>query len=77
MKEYDFVVIGSGVGLTVLNEGLNAGWQCAMVEDRKMGGTCLTRGCIPSKVLVHPADLIREAEEQYQAAQGVNRSAVI
>ena len=27
-----------------------------------MGGTCLTRGCIPSKVLVHPADLIRESQ---------------
>ena len=62
MKEYDLVVIGSGVGLTVLNEGLQSGWECALVEDRKIGGTCLTRGCIPSKILVYPADLIREAQ---------------
>lgn len=62
MEEYDLVVIGSGVGLTVVNTGLQMGWKCALIEDTKLGGTCLTRGCIPSKVLVHPADLIREAE---------------
>ncbi len=62
MKEYDLVIIGSGVGLTVLNEGLNRRMDCALVEKGKIGGTCLTRGCIPSKVLVHPANLIREAQ---------------
>ena len=62
MKEYDMVIVGSGVGLSVLNQGLNMGWKVAIIEDAKFGGTCLTRGCIPSKVLVHPADLIREAE---------------
>ncbi|MEX2684388.1 MAG: hypothetical protein Q6373_022645 [Candidatus Sigynarchaeota archaeon] len=62
MKIYDLVVVGSGVGLSVLSQGLSNGWTCALVEMGKMGGTCLTRGCIPSKVLVHPADLIREAE---------------
>ncbi len=62
MEESDLVVIGSGVGLTVLSQGLSAGWRCALVEEGKFGGTCLTRGCIPSKVLVYPADVIREAE---------------
>jgi len=62
METYDLVVIGSGVGLNVLNAGLQLGMNCALVEDTKMGGTCLTRGCIPSKVLVHPADLIRESQ---------------
>ncbi|MHA1792154.1 MAG: dihydrolipoyl dehydrogenase [Promethearchaeota archaeon] len=62
MKEYDLVVIGSGVGLTVVSQAINYGWNCALVEEGKMGGTCLTRGCIPSKVLIYPADLIREAE---------------
>ncbi|MFX1418594.1 MAG: dihydrolipoyl dehydrogenase [Promethearchaeota archaeon] len=62
METYDLVVIGSGVGLTVLNTGLQIGMKCALVENAKMGGTCLTRGCIPSKVLVHPADLIRESQ---------------
>ncbi len=62
MESYDLVVIGSGAGLNVLNYGLQLGLNCALVEDTKLGATCLTRGCIPSKVLVHPADLIREAE---------------
>ena len=62
MENYDLVVIGSGAGLSVLNYGLQMGLNCALVENTKLGGTCLTRGCIPSKVLVHPADLIREAE---------------
>ena len=62
MESYDLVVIGSGAGLNVLNVGLQVGMKCALVEDTKLGATCLTRGCIPSKVLVHPADLIREAQ---------------
>ncbi|MHA2036187.1 MAG: dihydrolipoyl dehydrogenase [Promethearchaeota archaeon] len=62
METYELVVIGSGAGLSVLNVGLQVGMKCALVEDTKLGGTCLTRGCIPSKVLVHPADLIREAQ---------------
>jgi dihydrolipoamide dehydrogenase len=62
MESYDFVVIGSGAGLNILNTGLQMGLKCALLEDTKIGGTCLTRGCIPSKILVHPADLIREAQ---------------
>jgi mycothione reductase len=62
MKTFDLVVIGSGAGLTVLEEGLRLGLSCALVERGKIGGTCLTRGCIPSKILVQPADTIREAE---------------
>jgi len=62
MEKYDLVVVGSGAGLNVLNYGLQMGLKCALVENAKLGATCLTRGCIPSKVLVHPADLIREAE---------------
>jgi mycothione reductase len=62
MDKYDLVVIGSGAGLNILNYGLQMGLNCALIEDTKLGATCLTRGCIPSKVLVHPADLIREAE---------------
>ena len=70
MESYDLVVIGSGAGLNILNTGINVGLKCALVEDTKLGGTCLTRGCIPSKVLVHPADLIREA--QHAKKVGVN-----
>ena len=62
MKKYDLVVVGSGSGLMVLEEALSHGLHCAIVEKAKFGGTCLTKGCIPSKMLVYPADFIREAE---------------
>jgi mycothione reductase len=62
MKEYDLVVIGSGAGLMVLEAALDRGMKCAVIERAKFGGTCLTKGCIPSKMLVYPADLIRETE---------------
>ena len=63
MKHYDIAIIGSGVGLTILEYALRGGRSCAIVENTKFGGTCLTRGCIPSKILVHPADVIREMEQ--------------
>jgi len=62
MESYDFVVIGSGAGNSVLNQALNMGMKCALVEMSKFGGTCLTKGCIPSKILVYPADMIRDAQ---------------
>ena len=62
MDTYDFVAIGTGVGNSVLNTALNLGLKCAIVEEGKFGGTCLTRGCIPSKILIYPADMIREAQ---------------
>jgi dihydrolipoamide dehydrogenase len=63
MKKYNLVVVGSGAGLMVLEAALQQGLKCAIVERSKFGGTCLTKGCIPSKMLVYPADLIREAQE--------------
>ncbi|MFX1294524.1 MAG: dihydrolipoyl dehydrogenase family protein [Promethearchaeota archaeon] len=62
MKKYDLVVIGSGVGLNIINPAIQRGLNCAIVEMDKVGGTCLTRGCIPSKILIYPADIIREAQ---------------
>ena len=62
MDNYDLVVVGGGAGLNILNMGLSLGMKCALVEPDKFGGTCLNRGCIPSKILVYPADLIREAQ---------------
>ena len=70
MIEYDLAIIGSGAGLSLIDAALQAGLTCALVENSKFGGTCLTRGCIPSKILVHPADLIREAT--HGRAVGIN-----
>jgi mycothione reductase len=62
MKKYDLAVIGSGAGLMLVEAALQRGWKCAIIEKSKFGGTCLTKGCIPSKMLVYPADMIREAQ---------------
>jgi mycothione reductase len=62
LKQYDLAVVGSGAGLMVLEEALSQGLRCALIEESKLGGTCLTKGCIPSKMLVYPADFIREAQ---------------
>jgi mycothione reductase len=62
MKNYDLVVIGSGAGLMVVEAAVSMGLTCALIEKAKLGGTCLTKGCIPSKMLVYPADLIRETQ---------------
>jgi mycothione reductase len=63
MKDYGLIVIGSGAGMNVIDTALAMGLRVALVEEGPIGGTCLNRGCIPSKVLIHAADVIREAEE--------------
>ena len=39
------------------------GWSIGLVEKGVFGGTCLNRGCIPTKMLVHPADLAHDAAD--------------
>ena len=57
-EHYDLVVIGSGSGNSVPDEDLGD-WRIAMVEQGRFGGTCLNRGCIPSKMFVYTADVAR------------------
>ncbi|MGZ3514944.1 MAG: dihydrolipoyl dehydrogenase, partial [Thermodesulfobacteriota bacterium] len=55
--------IGSGVGLSIVFKALAAGLRVALVDKGNVGGTCLNVGCKPSKMLIYPADRIREIEE--------------
>ena len=57
MKTFDLIVIGAGSGLDVANAAAESGLKVAIVEKERMGGTCLNRGCIPSKLLIHSADV--------------------
>jgi mycothione reductase len=59
MERFDLIVIGSGSGLEVSAAAAEQGWRVAVVEEGPFGGTCLNRGCIPSKMLVHVADVAR------------------
>jgi mycothione reductase len=58
MREFDLIVIGSGSGLDVAHAAAARGLQVAIVERGPLGGTCLNRGCIPSKMLIHSADVV-------------------
>ena len=59
MDAFDFVVIGAGPGGYVAAiRGAQNGLRTAVVErDDRLGGTCLLRGCIPTKSLLHAADV--------------------
>lgn len=57
MKNYDVIVIGSGGGAKITSPAAKLGYKVAVIEEAALGGTCLNRGCIPSKMLIHPADV--------------------
>ena len=63
MKKYDFVVIGSGCGATIVDEAVGHGLKVALVDKGPLGGTCLNLGCIPSKMLIYAADKVVEIQE--------------
>ncbi len=63
MKQYDLIVIGSGAGLNVASNAHAHGMKVAVIEHGPLGGTCLNVGCIPSKVLIYPADVIRAMQD--------------
>jgi dihydrolipoamide dehydrogenase len=63
MEEYDLIVIGSGAGMNVASNAVQSGMRVAVAERGLLGGTCLNTGCIPSKVLLYPADVIREMDD--------------
>lgn len=59
MDKFDLIVIGSGAGMHIVSSAIEEGMRVALVEHGPLGGTCLNSGCIPSKMLIYPADMIR------------------
>src|SRR4026209_195536 len=63
---YDVVILGGGSGgYPAAVRAAELGLSVALIEKDKVGGTCLHRGCIPTKALLHAgevADSAREAE---------------
>lgn len=68
MKTYDVIVIGSGGGMKIALPAASMGLKTALIDRDALGGTCLNRGCIPSKMLIYPTDL----PELVQQAQKIN-----
>jgi len=62
LKEYDAIVIGSGSGATVVDEALEHGYSVALVDKGPIGGTGLNSGCIPSKMVIYPAERVADIE---------------
>jgi mycothione reductase len=59
----DLLVIGSGAGAKVALAGARLGLNTVLIESGPAGGTCLNRGCIPSKMLIFPALLAERVRE--------------
>lgn len=65
--DYDLIAIGAGSGgLSVVERAAEYGKKCAVVEAKKLGGTCVNVGCVPKKVMwfgAHIAEALRDAPD--------------
>lgn len=68
MDSYDLIVIGAGPGGYVAAiKAAKLGMKTAIVEQGDIGGTCLNRGCVPTKTLMHSTNFITEARHMQEA----------
>ncbi|MEF8786451.1 MAG: dihydrolipoyl dehydrogenase [Haloarculaceae archaeon] len=82
MTQYDVLVVGGGTGNNVAAAAADAGLDTALVEKGPLGGTCLNRGCNPSKMVIQAAvaaDNVRNAERFHVDATlaGVDFASVV
>jgi dihydrolipoamide dehydrogenase len=82
MEKFDLIVIGGGSGLNVASAAAKKRMKVAVVEPGPLGGTCLNRGCIPSKMFIETAEMAgtikRAAEFGLQAElRGVDFPAIV
>lgn len=62
--QYDLLILGGGpAGYSAAIRAAQNGKKTALVEQCKVGGTCLNRGCIPTKALLHTAEVLNSARE--------------
>ncbi len=74
MKEYDLISIGTGSAMNIVSVMVHEKphMKVAVIDKDEPGGICLTRGCIPSKLLLYPAELIRTIGEAEKLGVDVN-----
>lgn len=75
MHDFDLIVIGSGPGGYVAAiRAAQLGLKTAVIEKDKPGGVCLNIGCIPSKALIHQAEIFRSLQEAEDFGIKIDRS---
>jgi glutathione-disulfide reductase len=64
MQHFDLIAIGGGSGgLAVAEKAASFGKKVAVVEPRRLGGTCVNNGCVPKKVMWHAANLAHAVDD--------------
>jgi dihydrolipoamide dehydrogenase len=76
--DFDVIVIGAGYGgFDAAKHAADHGLRTAIIESRDMGGTCVNRGCVPSKALLAASGRVRElADAKHLAGFGIHAAPV-
>ena len=76
--DYDVIVIGAGYGgFDAAKHAADHGLRTAIIESRDMGGTCVNRGCVPSKALLAASGRVRElADAEHLKGFGIHAAPV-
>jgi mycothione reductase len=82
MADFDVLVIGGGTGNNVAAAAADVGLETALVEPGPLGGTCLNRGCNPSKMLLQAAEAVHDVRDAGRfhvdaTLDGVDHAAVV
>jgi dihydrolipoamide dehydrogenase len=66
LEVYDLIIVGGGPGgyMTAIEAATKYGMHTALIEEKELGGTCLNRGCIPTKTLLHTSTLFADLKNQ-------------
>ncbi|HZF05243.1 MAG TPA: NAD(P)/FAD-dependent oxidoreductase [Patescibacteria group bacterium] len=73
-RQFDLVVVGTGVTSAVATRCREAGWTVAVIDSKPFGGTCALRGCVPKKILVGATEAVQSARDL--AGHGVRANGV-
>ncbi len=63
-QRFDLLILGGGMSYVGAIRAAQLGMKVAVIERDRLGGTCLNRGCIPSKALLETADLLHRVQGQ-------------
>src|SRR6188472_4526635 len=72
MEEFDVIVVGAGpAGEVIAGRCADGGLRVALIERELLGGECSYWGCIPSKTLIRPGDVLAAARRVPGAAEAI------